>query len=128
MRWFDPPEGKGLRRLTGRGIWLVVLAFVVLGTVYSVVTPLFEASDELWHYPFVKHLADGGSLPEQDPAHLGPWRQEGSQPPLYYALAAAITRWVPTGDLDQILVRNPHADIGIPRPDGNANMVVHTPH
>jgi len=129
MRWFDPPEGKALpqRRFTDRAIWAVVLAFLILGLVYSVVTPLFEASDELWHYPFVQHLAEGGGLPVQDPAHPGPWRQEGSQPPLYYALAALVTRWVPASDLSQILVRNPHADIGIPRPDGNANMVIHTP-
>lgn len=147
MRCFDPPEGKAVpgstagrggsgtalpsgdqvRRTTDRAIWLLVLAFLVLGMVYSVVTPLFEASDELWHYPFVQHLATGGGLPVQDPAHLGPWRQEGSQPPLYYALAALVTRWVPADDLSQILVRNPHADIGIPRPDGNANMVIHTP-
>ena len=116
-----------LRRATDRAIWAVVLAFVVLAATYSVVTPLFEASDELCHYPYVAHLANGGGLPVQDPAHPGPWLQEGSQPPLYYALAALITRWVPSSDLPQILVRNPHADIGVVRSDGNANMVIHTP-
>ena len=119
MRWPEPPPG--------RAIWALVAVFLALGALYSVMTPLFEASDELWHYPFVQHLAQGGRLPVQDPAAPGPWRQEGSQPPLYYALAALITRPVPAGDLDQLLVRNPHADIGIPRPDGNANMVVHGP-
>ncbi len=129
MRWFDPPEGRelALRRATNQGIWLLVLAFLVLGTAYSVVTPLFEASDELWHYPFVQHLANGGRLPVQDPAHLQPWRQEGSQPPLYYALAALVSRWARSDDLPQLLQRNPHADIGLLRPDGNANMVIHTP-
>ena len=120
-------RGLPLRRFTDRAIWVVVLGFVLLGLVYSVVTPLFEASDELWHYPFVAHLASGGGLPVQDPAHPGLWRQEGSQPPLYYALAALLTRWGPASDLPQILVPNPHAQIGVPRPDGNANMVVHTP-
>jgi len=129
MRCFDPPEGKDVprRRFTDRVIWGVAVVFLILGLVYSVVTPLFEASDELWHYPFVQHLAGGGGLPVQDPARPGPWRQEGSQPPLYYALTALVTRWVPSADLARILVRNPHADIGVPRPDGNANMVVHTP-
>ncbi len=37
----------------------VVMAFILLGATYAVVTPLFEISDELWHYPMVKHLADG---------------------------------------------------------------------
>ena len=41
------------------GIMLILAAYVVLGVIYSLVTPLFEASDEMWHYPFVKHLADG---------------------------------------------------------------------
>ena len=120
MRWPEPARRHW-------GILLLLVAFLALGTVYSVVTPLFEASDELWHYPFVKHLADGGRLPVQDPARPGPWRQEGSQPPLYYWLAGLITRWVPSDDLPEILVRNPHADIGLIKPDGNANMVIHTP-
>ncbi|HOK47378.1 MAG TPA: hypothetical protein PLK67_15660, partial [Bryobacteraceae bacterium] len=70
---------------------LLVAAAFLLFCFYSAATPLFEASDELWHYPFVQHLATGGSLPVQ---HAGqtdadaPWRQEGSQPPLYYAIAA----------------------------------------
>ena len=129
MRWFGPPEGSdlALRRATDRGVWVLVAAFLVLGVVYSVATPLFEASDELWHYPFVKHLADGHGLPVQDPDNPGPWRQEGSQPPLYYFLAALASRWAPSDDLDELLQPNPHASVGIVRPDGNANVVVHAP-
>lgn len=108
-------------------IWLAILLFLLLGTTYSVVTPVFEASDELWHYPFVWHLARGGELPVQDPAHHGPWRQEGSQPPLYYGLGALLTAWVDTDDISIVMRRNPHADIGIVTADGNVNMMVHTP-
>ncbi|MBC7263248.1 MAG: glycosyltransferase family 39 protein [Chloroflexi bacterium] len=104
----------------------VLSAYVLLGLIYSVVTPIFEASDELWHYPFVKHIADGHGLPIQDPTAQQLWRQEGSQPPLYYAVAALATFWIDTSDLSEILWRNPHADIGIPTPDGNINMIVHT--
>ena len=110
-----------------RGLLILLAAFACLATVYSVVTPLFEAPDELFHYPFVKHLADGHGLPVQDPANPGPWEQEGSQPPLYYALAAAVSRWVPSDDLWELLPRNPHADIGLVRPDGNINQVIHSP-
>ena len=115
-----------LAELTKRhgGIGLIVAAFVALGVVYSVVTPIFEASDELWHYPFVRHLAQGHGLPVQDPANVGPWRQEGSQPPLYYALGALATFWIEADDLPRI---NPHARIGDPLPLGNKNMVVHSP-
>ena len=109
-----------------RAITFILIGFIILGTAYSVVTPLFEASDELWHYPFVKHLADGGGLPVQDPRIEQPWRQEGSQPPLYYALGALATCWVDTSDFAEVRWLNPHADIGVETADGNLNMVVHT--
>jgi len=109
-----------------KGIIVILFIYLVLATLYSVVTPLFEASDEMWHYPFVKHLADGGGLPVQDPQNLGPWRQEGSQPPLYYALSALVSAWVDTSDAEELIWRNPHADIGLPMADGNINMVIHT--
>ncbi len=114
--------------LTRPRTWLAIIAvaFVLLATVYSLVTPLFEASDELWHYPMIKYLADHRlALPVQDPANPGPWRQEGSQPPLYYVIGAAATFWIDTSDIDAVRRINPHADIGIVVPDGNANMVVH---
>lgn len=111
-----------------RRILLVVLATFVLAVTYGVVTPLFEASDELWHYPFIQRLAQGQGLVEHDdPANPGPWRQEAFQPPLYYILGAGLTFWIDTSDLPALRTLNPHADIGVPMPDGNINMVVHDP-
>ena len=107
-------------------VTVIVGAFVVLGIIYSIVTPVFEASDELWHYPVVQHLAQGKGLPVQDPAQAQLWRQEGSQPPLYYALGAFLTWWVDTSDLYQVRRLNPHADIGVLTDDGNVNMTVHS--
>jgi len=114
-------------RLRPNPLCLLLLAFVGLGTLYSVITPLFEASDELWHYPYVKHLADGKGLPVQSLEQEGLWRQEGSQPPLYYALGALLTFWINTDDLGQVRRPNPHARIGDPLPLGNKNMVIHSP-
>lgn len=104
---------------------VILLTFVLLGTTYSIVVPPFEASDELWHYPMVKHIADTWSLPVQDPANVGPWRQEGSQPPLYYILSALATSWIDTSDMPEVRHLNPHVDNGIATPDGNVNLVVH---
>ncbi|NLE51015.1 MAG: hypothetical protein GX613_06365, partial [Chloroflexi bacterium] len=105
----------------------ILIGFLALATVYSLVTPLFEASDELWHYPMVQTIAENGfRLPVQDPSQPTMWRQEGSQPPLYYYLGAAATFWVDTSDLPELRKLNPHADIGVVVPDGNANMVVHS--
>ncbi|MBN1310814.1 MAG: phospholipid carrier-dependent glycosyltransferase [Anaerolineae bacterium] len=103
----------------------LLIAFMLLAGMHSIVTPLFEASDELWHYPMVKTLADGNGLPIQEPANPGPWRQEGSQPPLYYALGALTTFWIDTNDMDEVRRLNPHADNGIVTEDHNNNIVVH---
>ncbi|MGH2520878.1 MAG: ArnT family glycosyltransferase [Anaerolineales bacterium] len=115
-----------LRALSGKKIVWLLVTFTLLGAVYAVVTPIFEISDELWHYPMVKTLADGNGLPEQDPQNPGPWRQEGSQPPLYYMLMALATQWIDTRDMDQVRWVNPHADNGIITQDGNNNIVIHT--
>ena len=108
---------------------LILTLFVILGITYAVVTPVFEASDELWHYPMIRHLADGNPLPVQvfDPALAGPWKQEASQPPLYYYLGAALTFWIDTADMEQVRWLNPHVDNGIITADGNINLAIHDP-
>ncbi|MFQ5436270.1 MAG: glycosyltransferase family 39 protein, partial [Anaerolineae bacterium] len=108
---------------------LILILFIGLGFIYALVTPAFEASDELWHYPMVRHLADGSPLPVQtfDPAQAGPWRQEASQPPLYYYLGAALTFWIDTGDMAAVRQLNPHVDNGRITSDGNINLAVHDP-
>jgi hypothetical protein len=110
-----------------RGLLLAIVGlFALLGVIYSVVVPPFEASDEKWHYPMVKYVADNGALPVQVPGVDTPWRQEGSQPPLYYALAAAATSWIDTSDMELVRHLNPHVDPGA-TPDGNVNLAVHHP-
>ncbi len=108
---------------------LILTLFVLLGFTYALVTPAFEASDELWHYPMIQHLADGNPLPVQvfDPAQAGPWNQEASQPPLYYYLGAALTFWIDQSDMPIVRRLNPHVDNGVITPDGNNNLAVHDP-
>ncbi len=104
----------------------VVALFAIIATVFSVTTPIFEASDEISHYPVVEHIATTGQLPVQEPGVETLWEQEGSQPPLYYMLAAGLTFWIDTSDLEVIRWRNPHAKIGVPLDPDNTNMVIHT--
>ncbi|MCP4424102.1 MAG: hypothetical protein GY803_06400 [Chloroflexi bacterium] len=116
--------------MTEKRILALILAlFIILGVAYALVTPIFEASDELWHYPMIRHLADGNPLPIQvfDPKLAGPWKQEASQPPLYYYLGAALTFWVDTADMEQIRWLNPHVDNGLITVDGNINLAIHDP-
>ena len=113
------------RRLAN--IKTILVAFILLSATYSVVTPIFEASDELWHYPLVQWLSKGNPLPVQDPNNVGPWKQEASQPPLYYLLMGWATFWIDTGDMNDALRPNPHVDNGVITPDGNINLVIHDP-
>lgn len=110
-----------------RGLLVILTLFVLLGSVYAVTTPIFEASDELWHYPLVRHLANGNPLPIQDPNNVGPWKQEASQQPLYYYLAAALTFWIDTSDMETVRWLNPHVDNGVLTSDGNTNLIIHRP-
>ena len=112
--------------LTRALLTAILVVFFVLGLVYSVVVPPFEASDEKWHYPMVKYIADHWSLPVQEPGVETSWRQEGSQPPLYYFLGALTTCWIDTSDMETVRHLNPHVDPGA-TPDGNVNLVVHYP-
>ena len=114
------------RRAERATLAAILILFAALGVIYSVVVPPFEASDEKWHYPMVKYVADNGALPVQVPGVETPWRQEGSQPPLYYALAAAATSWIDTSDMDLVRHLNPHVDPGA-TPDGNVNLAIHHP-
>ncbi len=108
---------------------VALVAAFVLFSLYSFTTPLFEASDEFWHYPLVQHLASGGGLPIQrigQTDEQAPWRQEGSQPPLYYVLAALATAPIDASNWREVRRINPHSDMGRPTPDGNSNTVLHT--
>jgi 4-amino-4-deoxy-L-arabinose transferase-like glycosyltransferase len=107
------------------GIWLIIILFLLLSIIYSLATPIFEASDELSHYPYVHYLVTEHRLPVQDPDDVQLWVQEGGQPPLYYLVAALGTFWIDAGDLAERRRNNPHAKIGIPMAPDNKNIVVH---
>lgn len=103
----------------------LVLVFIVLATGYNVASPLFENSDEFFHFPFIKHLADNNlSLPVQSGDDLQDWRQQGSQPPLYHMLSAILIMPIDTSDYGEVRRVNPHAQIGIVG-ETNINAVIH---
>lgn len=99
--------------------------FVILAMLYLLATPIWEASDELSHYPVVDYIARTGELPYQDPDVETRWHQEGSQPPLYYMLTALLIAPLNRGDLEEDQFYNPYAKIGIGLASDNQNMIVH---
>ncbi len=109
-------------------ITLVLAAFFALGIVYDVATPLFEKPDEIWHYPYVKYLADGQGLPVRDLSQAQPlMRQESTQPPLYYVTAALATFWIEDDDWQDLAWLNPFWGYNAPGTvNDNKNRVFHT--
>lgn len=106
-------------------IVLILALFLGLGGAYSVINPLFESPDEVWHYEYVRWLVEGYGLPRPEQVGTAPWHQEGSQPPLYYLAAALVTRPIPTDNAAAVLRYNPHAAVGLPDSFGNKNVMVH---
>ncbi len=105
---------------------IIVAAYLIMGTVYSVVTPVFEAPDESLHFFVIKHIVDHGTLPVQRAEARDLWAQEGSQPPLYYLVGALVVSWIDLSDAEDLLWRNPQANIGDPTNAGNKNVYVHS--
>ncbi len=94
------------QRLT---LWLILAAYLVIGTLYAVGTPAWQVPDEPAHYNYIRALVETGALPVLRPgdydadyleqlksAHFPPdlpvteVRYESWQPPLYYLLAAPV--------------------------------------
>ncbi len=109
----------------GLPLWLILGAFVLLALIYIWATPPLEASDELWHVGMIQSIADTGQLPVQVAGVDTIYEQEGSQPPLYYLLAAVLAQPFDRTDFDTLRQPNPHVIAGVPGNVGNKNLVLH---
>ena len=78
---------------------VVLLLFLTLAVWYSVTIPLGEAPDEVPHFTYVRYLARYGRLPTTEEEH------EAFQPPLYYALGAALTFEIEDDPLESVSSR-----------------------
>lgn len=106
-------------------VLLLLIAFVLLALLYAYSVPLFEAPDELYHFGMIHHLAEERRLPVQVPGQLTIYQQEGSQPPLYYAIGAALVSAIPREDFLTLRQFNPHGVLGVPGIVGNKNRMLH---
>ena len=118
-------------QISQRWLWLILIVYAITGVAYAVVAPPLEVSDEPRHYAMVEWLAQGRALPIQ---RIGqgdadaPYGQEGSQPPLYYALMALVAQPFDRGDYAQVWRFNPHTQ-SMGRADATTNrtQLLHTP-
>jgi len=104
----------------------LLLLFLLLGLVYGVTTPLFEAPDEVWHYAYVRYLVEKHALPGLTDTASNAY-QEVAQPPLFYLTAALVSGLVPDEDLAGLMWHNPgfgyQAGVTV---NDNKNMLIHT--
>lgn len=115
--------------------------YLVAGVLYAIVSPFLDVSDEVRHYAMVERLARGGGLTVHDVAlnaqitederqarhPLTYEAQEGSQPPLYYALMAVVALPFDRSDWEAMVWPNPHAMLGRADATNNWNQLQHTP-
>jgi len=83
------------------GIVVLPAAFAALTFLYIISIPYFSSIDEVHHFEFVRFLLREGRLPIVTEPGLR--TAEFHQPPLYYALAAALGKAVlisPLGSLE----------------------------
>lgn len=74
----------------------LLITFALVAAAFSAIIPLGEAADEVSHHSYVRYVAEYGGMP---PVIAGTTVfGETFQPPLYYALAAPLTAWLPRGD------------------------------
>ena len=84
---------------------VLLLLFALLAGAFSMIIPLGEAADEVSHQSYVRYVAEHGGLP---PVQVGTSVfGETFQPPLYYALVAPLTAWLPYGDEGNLGFSNP---------------------
>jgi 4-amino-4-deoxy-L-arabinose transferase-like glycosyltransferase len=89
-------------RLEHHRLFLLILAgYLSLGLAYSLVNPLFESPDEALNYANIRFMAEERRLPVLEPGEM----TKAHHPPLYYALGALITSWVPNEHLDVMVER-----------------------
>lgn len=121
-----PPKSEHVATIS---IVALVLDFMLLAMLFNLVVPVFEMPDEHLHYFYTQHLAQTGELPVQtgDYDTGGPWEQEGSQPPLYYFLAAPLIRFSEARLEAADLWYNHQNTMGRPALAGNENRFVHPP-
>lgn len=116
-------RGQEWLRHIDRALLALLAIRFVLGVLYSVAVPLWEAPDEWGHYAVMHYIAQEKRLPAPGQS-LGVEFDESQQPPLYYILGALAISVAGAPDWTPPDV-NPYARTGTGV--GGLNLVIHTP-
>lgn len=123
-KWYN---GLRLPQIPLSAVQWLMLCYVLLAVLFVWSTPVFEAGDEIWHFGMAETIAATGELPVQaaNTVTMPIYGRMGTQPPLYYGLAALLLTSFDLSDVDQYRMPNPHAAVGVPDWWGNKNLVLH---
>ncbi len=94
-------------------IFIILIAFIVMGYFWITLIPPFEKPDEISHYAYIQYVAEKGFLFDLREVQY-PLIAEAQQPPLYYAIGALIykfTTWqgvLPTTTASWVKRMNPN--------------------
>ena len=96
-----------LTTLRSHGLFTAILiGYIALAVGFSVANPIYESTDELHHFRYIRYIQQYGALPEQRDDQP---RIQAHHPPLYYLIAALATAWI-TPDHDALYepAQNPY--------------------
>lgn len=91
-----------------RSFTAILIGYVALAVGFSVANPIYESTDELHHFRYIRYLQQYGALPEQ---RFDQPRIQAHHPPLYYVIAALATSWI-TPDRDALYEPTPNPYYG----------------
>ena len=77
---------------SNRLLTLILIGYLALAFGFSVVNPIYESTDELHHFRYMRYLQEFGALPEQRDDQP---RIQSHHPPLYYVIVALATGLIP---------------------------------
>ena len=86
----------------------ILIGYAALAFGFSVANPIYESTDELHHFRYIRYLQQFGQLPEQ---RADQPRIQAHHPPLYYLIAALATSWI-TPDHDALYEPLPNPYFG----------------
>jgi len=69
----------------------ILIGYVALAVGFSVANPIYESTDELHHFRYIRYIQQYGTLPKQRDDQP---RIQAHHPPLYYLIAALATSWI----------------------------------
>ena len=104
---------------------LILAGYLSLALAYSLVNPLFESPDEALNYANVRFMVEERRLPVLEPGEP----TKAHHPPLYYALGALLTFWVPNEHFEAVVERiNPFWAYRLWEPGvDNKSLYLHDP-